>query len=396
MKKNKRIACNPAFSGSVLMATLMLPGLAAVSVTAQAEEAPERGTIAVKYSRYKDYQSGWDRIKVTAPYAYALVPLGKQWSVEAGAVVDSLSGATPRMHSSNSPITGASNMSDLRKAGDVKVTRYFSRSAVSVGGAYSTEHDYKSKSLSVDARFSSEDNNRTWSVGLGGANDVIDTTYSGGNVVNKSKRTLELLGGVTQVLTPKDIAQINLTYSTGNGYFTDPYKFYDKRPDSRRSGAALLRWNHYVESMDASVRSSYRYYSDSFGVASHTLGVDWVQSAGKWTLTPGVRYYTQRAANFYFDGVGNAAGQYDPTGSKAVAQGYLNGGQIFSADQRLSAFGAVTVSMKVDYAITENTTVDLKFEQYKQKSNLRLGGKGSPYIDPFSAQFLQVGLSAKF
>jgi hypothetical protein len=396
MKKNKTISHKPAINGSVLMATLMLPGLAAVSTIAQAEEAPEHGTIAVKYATYKDYQVGWDRIKVRAPSIYALVPLGKQWSVEAGGVVDSLSGATPRMHSSNSPITGASNMSDERKAGDVKVTRYFSRSAVSIGAAYSTEHDYKSKSLSVDARFASEDNNRTWSVGVGVANDVIDTTYSGGSVINKPKRTLELLGGVTQVLTPKDIAQVNLSYSTGNGYFTDPYKFYDKRPESRCSGVALLRWNHYVESVDASVRSSYRYYTDSFGVASHTVGVDWVQSAGKWTVTPGVRYYTQRAANFYFDGVGDAAGQYDPTGSKAIAQGYLNGGQIFSADQRLSAFGAVTASLKVDYAITETTTVNFKFEQYKQKSNLRLGGKGSPYIDPFSAQFLQVGVSAKF
>lgn len=396
MKKNKHILNNSIAGGSVLAAALMLPGLAAVSATAQAEEAPEHGTIRVKYAQYKDYQAGWDRIKVSAPSIYALIPLGKQWSVEAGGVVDSLSGATPRMHSSNSPITGASNMSDLRKAGDVKVTRYFSRAALAVGAAYSKEQDYKSKSLSVDARFASEDNNRTWSVGVGSAKDVIDTTYSGGSIVNKPKNTFELLGGVTQVLTPQDIAQVNLTYSKGNGYFTDPYKFYDKRPDSRNSAVALLRWNHYVESMDAAVRSSYRYYDDSFGVASHTLGVDWVQSAGKWTLTPGVRYYTQRAANFYFDGVGNAAGQYDPAGSKAVAQGYLNGGQIFSADQRLSAFGAVTASLKVEYAINETNTFDVKFDQYKQKSNLRLGGKGSPYIETFSAQFLQIGWSSKF
>ncbi len=367
-----------------------------VSTSAAAEEAPEYAKLAVKYSTYKDYQADWDRIKVRAPHLYALVPLGKEWSVEAGLVVDSLSGATPRMHSSNSPVTGASYMSDERKAGDVKVTRYFQRSAVSVGSAYSKENDYVSKGLSVDARFSSDDNNRTWSVGAAVANDVIDTTYSGGNVVNRSKRTVELLAGVTQVLTPKDIMQLNLTYSSGKGYFTDPYKFYDKRPDYRRSGVILLRWNHYVESMDASVRSSYRYYADTFGVASHTTGLDWVQTAGKWTLTPGVRYYTQRAAKFYFDGVGNAAGQYDPAASKSVAQGYLNGGQIFSADQRLSAFGAITASIKVEYAFTDKTSVDLKFERYRQRSNLRLGGNGSPYIEPFNAEFVQAGFSTKF
>jgi Protein of unknown function (DUF3570) len=396
MKKNKPIFQNATASSSVLMATLLLPGLAAVSTIAQAEEAPEHATLAFKYSTYKDYQADWDRIKVRAPHLYALIPLGKEWSVEGGGVIDSLSGATPRMHSNNSTVTGASNMSDYRKAVDLKVTRYFPRSAVSLGTSYSKEHDYTSKGLSLDARFSSEDNNRTWSVGAGIANDVIDTTYSGGSVINQPKRTLELLAGVTQVLTPKDIAQINLTYARGKGYFTDPYKFFDKRPDSRQSIVGLLRWNHYVEQFDASVRSSYRFYKDSFGVASHTVGAEWVQSAGKWTVTPGVRYYTQRAANFYFDGVGDTAGNYDAAGSKAAAQGYASGGQTFSADQRLSAFGALTFSVKVDYAITEKTNIDFKIERYKQKSNLRLGGKGSPYIDTFNAQFMQVGVSTKF
>jgi Protein of unknown function (DUF3570) len=395
MKKNKTTLQSATASSSVLMATLLLPGLAAVSTIAIAENAPEHGTLALKYGTYQDWQPGWDRIKVKAPHLYALVPLGKEWSAEAGFVLDSLSGATPRIHSSAAP-SSASKMWDERKAGDVKVTRYFSRSAVSVGGAYSTEHDYKSKALSVDARFSSEDNNRTWSFGAGVSNDVIDTTYSGGSVVNQPKRTLELLAGVTQVLTPKDIVQLNATYSRGKGYFTDPYKTYDKRPDSRNSVVGLVRWNHYVEQFDASVRSSYRLYNDSFGVSSNTVGVDWVQSAGKWTITPGVRYYTQRAAKFYFDGVADSSGKYDAVATQSIAQGYIGTGKIFSADQRLSAYGAITGSIKIDYAITDQTTVDFKYERYQQKSSYRLGGKGSPYIDPFNAQFVQVGVSTKF
>jgi hypothetical protein len=397
MKKNKTTFQSATASTSVLMATLLLPGLAAVSTVASAENAPEHGTLALKYGTYSDWQPGWDRIKVRAPHLYALVPLGKEWSAEAGFVLDTLSGATPRIHSSSAQ-SSASKMSDERKAGDVKVTRYFSRSAVSVGGAYSTEHDYKSKALSIDARFSSEDNNRTWSFGLGSSNDVIDTTYSNktNGVVNQPKRTIELMAGVTQVLTPKDIVQLNITHSRGRGYFTDPYKTYDKRPDSRVSTVGLVRWNHYVEQFDASVRSSYRLYNDSFGVSSNTLGVDWVQSAGKWTFTPGVRYYTQRAAKFYFDGIADAAGKYDATATQTAATVFSAAGKIYSADQRLSAYGAVTASIKVDYAITESTTVDLKLERYQQKSSYRLGGNGSPFIDPFNAQFVQVGISTKF
>jgi hypothetical protein len=197
-------------------------------------------------------------------------------------------------------------------------------------------------------------------------------------------------------MTPKDIVQLNLTHSNGKGYFTDPYKTYDKRPDTRKSTVGLVRWNHYVDQFDASVRSSYRYYSDSFGVASHTVGADWVQSVGKWTFTPGVRYYSQRAANFYFDGVAGANGIYDAPGTQAIAAGYLGAGKTFSADQRLSAYGAITASIKVDYAITDKTNLDLKLERYQQKASYRLGGKGSPYIDPFNAQFVQVGMSTKF
>lgn len=395
MKKNNTSFQNATGSTSVLMATLLLPGLAAVSTAVHAENAPEHGTLAFKYGTYSDWQPGWDRIKVRAPHLYALVPLGKEWSAEAGFVLDTLSGATPRIHSSAAP-SSASKMSDERKAGDLKVTRYFARSAVSIGGAYSTEHDYKSKALSVDARFSSEDNNRTWSFGLGSSNDVIDTTYSGGAVINQPKRTIEFMAGVTQVLTPKDIVQLNITHSRGKGYFTDPYKTYDKRPDSRVSTVGLVRWNHYVEQFDASIRSSYRLYNDSFGVSSNTIGADWVQSVGKWTFTPGVRYYTQRAAKFYFDGVADAAGKYDAVVTQAVATGYLGAGKVFSADQRLSAYGAITASIKVDYAITETTVLDFKYERYQQKSKYRLGGNGSPFIDPFNAQFIQIGVSTKF
>jgi Protein of unknown function (DUF3570) len=406
MKNNISAIQKASASAGVLMATLMLPGIAAVSTLAHAENAPEHGTLAFKYGTYKDWQPGWDRISVRAPHLYALVPLGKEWSLEGGLVLDTLSGATPRLHSSSDvssatgyPGSSSAGMSDRRKAGDVKVTRYFSRSAVSVGAAYSKENDYLSKAISVDARFSSEDNNRTWSFGLGSSNDTIDSQFSQGvNAVAKGerKRTLEFMAGVTQVMTPRDIVQLNLTHSRGRGYFTDPYKRFDKRPDSRDSTVGLARWNHYVEPFDASLRTSYRYYNDTFGVASHTVGADWVQSAGKWTITPGVRYYAQRAAKFYFDGTPDAAGNYNPGQTITDAGLIAAGGGSFSADQRLSAYGALTASIKVDYAITDKTNVDFKLERYQQKSSYRLGGKGSPYIDPFNAQFVQVGLSTKF
>ena len=379
----------------VFLATLMLPGLAALAaiapIAAQAEGAPDKSTLALKYGTYADSQPGLDRVSVKAPQVYVQLPLSPDWAVEGSWVGDSVSGASPRMHTQ---VSGASRMSDYRKAGDVKVTRYMARAAVSASVAYSDEHDYSSRALGVDARWSTDDNNRTWSVGVGASNDTIDNTSNGVNTaINQHKRTHEIMAGVTQVLTPTDLAQLNLTRSIGQGYYNDPYKSFDVRPNQRNAWIALARWNHHVERFDASLRSSYRYYQDTFGVRSHTMGVEWVQPSGRWTFTPGLRYYTQSAARFYLDPVLDAQGRYNELATimRAAAQ---SGSK--SADQRLSAFGAVTASLKVGYAYDADTSVDLKLESYRQTAGLRLGGAGSPGLAPFNARFVQVGLTHRF
>lgn len=390
---------SPQCASGVLLASLVLPGLAALAsfspLPAAAENAPEKSTIAIKYGTYSDGQPGWDRIKVTAPQVYIQAPIAGEWSIEASGVVDSVSGASPRWHTQNTAISGASHMSDERKAGDIKITRYLARAAVSASVAHSEEHDYVSNALGLDARWSTDDNNRTWTAGFGTSRDRIDNTFSGGTTaVDRHKVTYELMGGVTQVLTPKDIAQFNLTRSIGSGYFNDPYKSYDQRPNQRDTWIALARWNHYLEPFDASVRSSYRYYSDTFGVQSHTFGLDWVQPAGRWIFTPGARYYSQSAASFYLDPILNAQGQYDQMAVIARANRLYGSNQ--ATDQRLAAFGAVTLSMKVSYAITPDTVVDVKYEAYRQTAALHLGGAGSPGLDAFNATFMQVGLTHRF
>jgi hypothetical protein len=55
----------------------------------------------------------------------------------------------------------------------------------------------------------------------------------------------------------------------------------------------------------------------------------------------------------------------------------------------------VTASIKVAYAFSEASSVDVKVEAYRQSSGLRFGG-GSPYLDPFRASFVQFGVTHKF
>ncbi len=377
--------------GSVLAASLLLPGLALLAGGVHAQTAPEQGVIAFKLAHYSDRQPGWGRVTVHSPQVYALVPLSSDWSLEGSWVGDSVSGATPRMHSFESGATPS--MEDYRKATDVKLTRYFDRASVAVGLAHSTEHDYVSRALSVDARFSSADNNTTWSLGYGATRDRIDTTFSDGGVEDQSRRTDEWSMGVTQVLTPDDVVQVNISRSLGRGYFDDPYKDFDARPDFRNSSVVLVRWNHHLDTLDTSLRSSYRAYADSFGIQSQTLGLEVVKSFGPWTLTPGLRSYTQSAANFYFDPVFDANGVPSPVLTRRFANRLT---RPFSADQRLAAFGAFTLGVKVAYAWDPTTQVDLKVENYVQRANLRWGGSGSPGLEPFSAVSIQMGVAHKF
>ncbi|MEN9373992.1 MAG: hypothetical protein RIR79_1544 [Pseudomonadota bacterium] len=374
----------------VLLASLLLPGLAALALAptaAQAEGAPEKTTVAFKLGSYQDSQAGWDRVTATAPQLYIQAPIASDWSIEASAVRDNVSGATPYFHTQKTGASGGGQvgMKDERNAGDVRITHYLARSAYSASVAVSSEHDYKSTAIGLDGRWSSEDNNTTWTAGFGASNDTIDNTHSGINTaIDQKKTTREIMVGVTQVLTSTDIVQFNLTRGVGSGYFNDPYKMFENRPDTRNTWIALARWNHYVEGFDAALRTSYRYYSDTFGVQSHTLGVDWVQPYGKWTFTPGVRYYHQKAADFFIAPVLDAQGQYDMAATMTAT---MQTSGFKSADQRLSGFGALTWSLKTAYAINSDTSVDFKIETYRQSGN---------NLDTFNAQFYQIGITHRF
>ena len=373
-------------AASLLSAALALPGLAAglsatVAPPAHAESAPEQGAIDLKYLFYRDWQPGGSRMQVSAPSLHVLMPLQGPYALEGSFVLDSISGASPLFHNS---LSGASGLgaNDLRKAGDLKLTRYFDRAAVGVGFAYSTEHDYVSRAFNLDVRLASENNNTTVAFGIGRASDDIDSV----NLVarGESKRTTDMMAGITQVLSAQDIVQSNITYAVGRGYFNDPYKAIDERPDHRDQLAWLTRWNHYVSSLDATLRLSARYYRDTFGIRAVTLGAEWVQQAGSWTVTPSLRYYAQGAADFY-------RGPPFPVGFVF--------GQPYSADQRLSAFGALTPGLKIAKALPDGWHVDFKAEYYEQRSDWRrLVGANNSGRDllPLKAQFYQVGLGKNF
>ena len=180
--------------------------------------------------------------------------------------------------------------------------------------------------------------------------------------------------------------QANLTYARGRGYYSDPYKFLDNRPRERDQTALLLRWNRHVPSTGGTLRSSYRFYDDSFEVTASTFGLEWAQPISGIVVTPSVRYYTQSAASFYVD----------PIPGTDVPPLVSSQPPYYSADHRLSAFGAYTAGLKVAVPFGKSWLVDAKADYYEQRGEWRIGGEGSPGLAPFKAQFYQVGLYYRY
>lgn len=351
---------------AILAAALSMPFLE----VANAETVPESTVVSYKYLDYRESQPDLDRIKVKAQAVSLLMPFAGDWSVQASYTKDIVSGASPRFWTK-----GAASMRDNREAKDISVTRYFPHDTVTLGASVSEENDYLSQGVSLSGTHSTEDKNTTFNYGFAVTND--DITSLG---LNESKRRVDWALGVTQILTQRDIVQFTVTDSQGRGYFSDPYKLMDARPDSRHQNTAMLRWNHFIAGPDATLRLSYRYYTDSWSVQAHTLGVEYVQPlADGWVLTPSLRLHDQSAAKFYVD-------QADFPGS----------GNYVSFDQRLSAFGARTYGMKIAKTFASNWTVDLKYERYLQRTDWRLFGAGSPDLDSFTANMFQIGVSYRF
>jgi hypothetical protein len=321
----------------------------------------------------------FDRISVNTPSMYALLPISSHWAAEGSATVDQVSGASPQYYSD---MRGSAHMVDRRKAGDAKISYYADRQSYSLGGARSTESDYISNALSAEARFASADQNTTWNLGLGVTRDRIDPTTH--IVSNEHRRTNEVQLGVTQALSSRDLLQATLTVSRANGYMNDPYKLDDSRPRLRDADIMQLRWNHWLGG--AAVKLGYRFYKDSDSIVAHTVDLALAAPMGSGvTVTPALRYYAQNAASFYANA--NPATYPGPVGTPTY----------FSADQRLSAYGAISGSLKVAVQVAPAWVVDGRAEYYCQRSNWVLPWQsGSPGINPLSAMSFQLGLSHSF
>ena len=122
-----------------------------------------------------------------------------------------------------------------------------------------------------------------------------------------SKTTMHANAVATQVIGPSTQLRAGIEYNVVDGLQHNPYRNVyaggsrvpERHPDHRERRDVFLKLNQYLSNR-SSLKFSYRFYNDSWGIDSHELGSKLSQY-----VTHGVfasyeyRYYTQTQANFF-------------------------------------------------------------------------------------------------
>lgn len=355
-------------------------------LTVQAQTAPVEGSIGLKWMNYQETQGPLERIRVQARNAFVTLPLPQNLAVDATQTVDVISGASPAYYTESRTFTP---VHDVRRAHDLRLSWLNNLQKWTLGQTRSAENDYLSQGASLAFLQSTPDRNISIEVGLSQNQDTINPVNR--LVTDKHKTTQDILLSTTLVISPRDIVQMSWTANTARGYLSDPYKFFDVRPDWRRSNSLAMRWNHHFASTGSTLRLSTRLHQDSFAIRSIMLQGEYSQSLDNgWFITPLLRHYSQTQASFF-----SAPDPSHPS-QPQIPAGTQLGISPLSFDQRLSAFGAITAGIKIEKRLASQTTLDLRFDQYEQRNHWGLLQSATPGLANFKARILQLGIRQKF
>lgn len=226
------------------------------------------------------------------------------------------------------------------------------------------------------------------------------TQYADKGVVDRRNYRL----GLSQIVTKNLIMGLNYESSAQEGYLQNPYRrvrygdanslaiSYQNEiyPRTRTANAATLDGRYYLP-WRASVKTGYRFYSDSWGIVAHTGEIEYVHPHKQLTGEVSARFYTQTRADFYSD-----------------LFPYIDAQNFLARDKELSTFSDWTLhlgmnwSMKLTPEITGVASVFYDRIQYSYqdfRNNLPQYSNLAPMNQPlysYGANVFQAQYSIRF
>jgi hypothetical protein len=259
-------------------------------------------------------------------------------------------------------------------------------SLITLAASHSKEPDYIADAFNIDVSQDVFSGMTTVNLGYTYASD--DVGKKGEGFFSNAKHWRYRVG-VTQILTPRWLANANFEVVSDDGYLGSPYRVAfvfgaavpERMPGTRSSRTLQFRTVGEV-APNVSVRGEYRYFWDNWEITAHTFGLGAAARIGeKWLVDVYGRSYRQEGALFYSD---NATSET----------------QYVTRNRQLSTFTSLAFGTKATYALLRepgryeiflNGALEYWKTDYSDFTDLRTGSLYS-----YNATLLQFFVTAIF
>ena len=321
-------------------------------------------------------------IEIEGPSVLVRKKFGDHVSVAYNYYEDQITGHVDTYSGASVDVTsGASTYKEERKQHSLSVDLLQGKTTWSTGYIDSNEPDYKSKTAFATVSEDMFGDLTTVSFGVvRGWDKVYDkTTFKG----DADRRNWQL--GLSQVLSRNLLLGLNFETSESEGFLNNPYRLvrflsndptlargYGTQPEAyphtRTGNAGSAQLKYHLPGRGA-LDSSYRYFSDTWGIRAHTVQLGVAQPIfHNWLLDGHLRFYRQTHANFYSD-----------LFPYADAQNFM------ARDRELATFKSLTIGAGASWQLPHP-----RFLQ-KNSVNVRLDRLRINYQDYRDLRFTTVG-----
>lgn len=255
---------------------------------------------------YHRYEGGG--MVIDGPSVLVRKNVGPQVSVTGQYYVDSVSAASVDV------LATASEYTEERTELTAGVDYLYERAILSLGYTNSSENDYEANTVYFSVSQEFFGGMSTVTLGYANGWDQVGKRDNESFQEEADRRNYQL--GLSQVITTNSLLGLDFEVVTDEGFLENPYRqnrFIDpndadnfqyqpeRYPETRTSYSIATRALYYLP-YRASIRAEYRYFSDTWGIDSHTYELAYVHALNpRWSLEGTARFYDQTQASFYSD-----------------------------------------------------------------------------------------------
>lgn len=354
-------------------------------------------------SSYSHYEESNGRMKADVYQLLAGLQVTDDLKLQFNGVRDVMAGASPRYnklsHGQIVHVLSNATIWDRRDAMDFRADYAMSSDLKwGLNAGTSKENDYISDYVNVDNNWQINNKMTTIHSGFGYSADTIwaVTHKDGVQEINNpakqgDKAVWKGLFGVTQLLDKDSLVQANITFTSSNGYLSDPYKqawinslnttVYDHRPGYKQQTNILFGYERHFQNLNsAALSGNYQFYADDWGVIAHTFEINWQQPLPfGMMLSPRGRFYAQSAAYFY-----------QPFFYTTRADG------IYSSDYRLASFGSLNGGVQLSREFFDRLKLTAAIDFYARKKSYAFGSGPGIGQDDFTSSMYTIAMNVKF